>query len=231
MEEPEDEDADAESWRPRFSLGHDRLTAILARHSEIAAASRQGSKKAAVMQMKRFDDCFHSMLATPVAACSSRATPPTGQAEGSKAQLSYADPLSINGAFLHQEAIRTEMRKAERGSETEISPETDIGKAVFHNLQRKNRSAEWIDLDTALKGPVHVARLLIKKLQDDRSTPAKPYRLNAEQLECVALFVDVLEKAFEARPAASEPWLHPAQRLVTIVTDGGGGGGSTATTA
>ena len=38
-EQPEDEDVDAESWRPRFSLGHDRLTAILSRHSEIAAAS------------------------------------------------------------------------------------------------------------------------------------------------------------------------------------------------
>ena len=46
-EQPEDEDVDAEAWRPRFSLGHDRLTAILSRHSEIAAASRQGRKKPA----------------------------------------------------------------------------------------------------------------------------------------------------------------------------------------
>ena len=34
---------------------------------------------------------------------------------------------------------------------------TDIDEAVLHNLQLTSRSAEWIDLDTALKGPNHVA--------------------------------------------------------------------------
>ena len=70
------------------------------------------------------------------------------------------------------------MKTAQAGGEPEINPETDIGRAVLHNLQPRSRTAEWIDLEAALKGPVYVAKALIKKLQDDRSTPGKPYRLN-----------------------------------------------------
>ena len=88
------------------------------------------------------------------------------------------------------------MRTVAKGCETEITSETDIGRAVLHNLQFKSRTAEWIDLETALKGPAYVAKLLIRKLQDDRSKPGRPYRLNAEQLECTALFVAALETPF-----------------------------------
>ena len=88
------------------------------------------------------------------------------------------------------------MRTVQLGGETDVNPDTDIGRAVLHNLQLRSRTAEWIDLETALKGPAHVAKLLIKKLQDVRSKPGKPYKVNAEQLECIALFVAALDKAF-----------------------------------
>ena len=120
-----------------------------------------------------------------------------------------------------------EMRTVQQGGQTEINPETDIGKAVLHNLQLRSRTAEWINLDSAFKGPAHVAKFLIKKLQDDRSEPGKPYKVNAEQLECTALFVAALDKAFAKRPDASKPWLHPAEVLMTTLTDGGGGCGKT----
>ena len=42
-----------------------------------------------------------------------------------------------------------------------------------------------------------------------------------------ALFVAALDKAFAKRPHASKPWLHPAEVLMTILTDGGGGCGKT----
>ena len=168
-----------------------------ARHSEVEAASKKNRKCAAVMQMKIFDDCFHTLLNTPVRGSNVRLQ---------KAQLSYAQPHSIEGALLHQDAILKEMKTAQTGGETEINPETEIGKAVLHNLQQGSQTAEWIDLDTALKGPAYVAKLLIKKLQDDRSKPGKPYRVNAEQLECTALFVEALDKAFAKRPDAFQPW-------------------------
>ena len=152
-------------------------------------------RPAAVMQMKSFDDCFHTQLNTPVRASKSKAQ---------KAQLSYAQPHSIDGALLHQDAILQVVRTVQKGGETEITPETDIGRAVLHNLQFKSRTAEWIDLKTALKGPAYVAKLLIRKLQDDRSKPGKPYRVNAEQLECTALFVTAVDKAFAKRPVASK---------------------------
>ena len=195
---PENDDAGVDTWRPMFSLSHDRLTSILARHSEVAAASKKGRKCAAVMQMKILDDCFHTLLNTPVRA---------SNVKPQKAQLSYAQPHSIEGALLHQGAILKEMKTAQKVGETGINPETEIGKAVLHKLQQGSRTAEWTDLDTALKCPAHVAKLLIKKLQDDCSKPGKPYRVNAEQLECTALFVAALDKPFEKRPDASKPWL------------------------
>ena len=51
--------------------------------------------------------------------------------------------------------------------------------------------------------------------------------MNAEQLECTALFVAALDEAFANRPDVSKPWLHPAEVLMTILTDGGGGCGKT----
>ncbi len=64
-DEPENEDIDEGMWRPMCSLSHARLTAILARHAEVAAAHKPGRKSAAVMQMKIFDDCFHTWLKSP----------------------------------------------------------------------------------------------------------------------------------------------------------------------
>ena len=119
------------------------------------------------------------------------------------------------------------MRTLQNGGEPEIDPQTDIGKAVLHNLQQRSRTAEWIDLESALKGPLYVAKLLIKKLQDARSKPGKPYRVNAEQLELIALFVHILDEAFTKRPDASKPWLRTDEALMTIITDGGGGCGKT----
>ena len=105
--------------------------------------------------MTVFDDCYHAVMNTPV---------PANQSKAKKPQFCYGCPHSSNVAFLHQDAILKEMRNAQQGGEVKVNPETDIGKAVLHNLQLTSRSAEWIDLDTALKGPDHVATLLIRKL-------------------------------------------------------------------
>ncbi len=98
---------------------------------------------------------------------------------------------------------------------------------LLHNLQQHQTECEWIELADALRGPAHVARMLIRRCQDARSTPARPYKPNAEQLECVALFVDRLEKAFSERADMSQPWIHPARVIMTIIMEGGGGGGKT----
>ena len=144
------------------SFSHARLTAVLSRQSEVSAASKKGRKTAAVMQMKSFDDCFHTVLNTPVRESTVKLQ---------KSQLSYAQSHSITCALLHQDAILQEMRTVQTGGETEITPETNIGRAVLHNLQFKSRSAEWIDLESALEGPAYVTTVLIRKLQDDRSNP------------------------------------------------------------
>ena len=76
--------------------------------------------------MKIFDDRFHAVLNTPV---------PANQSETQKQQLCYGCPHSSNVALLHQDAILKEMRNAQQRGEIEANTETDIGKAVFANLQ------------------------------------------------------------------------------------------------
>ena len=84
------------------------------------------------------------------------------------------------------------MRAAQQGSETELSPESDIGKAALHNLKLLVRRADRFR--HRRKGPHLIAKSLTKKLQDGRAKPGKPYRVNAEQLEFIALFVAALDK-------------------------------------
>ena len=65
-EEPENEDFAAETWRPMFSLSHDRLTAILSRTSEVApsVASRWKLVQAcsALYESSRRSSSFASRL-------------------------------------------------------------------------------------------------------------------------------------------------------------------------
>jgi len=217
-EELEDDDTQG-TWRPLFPLDRDALVDILSRRKEIAAASKKGRKSVALTQMKMFDDVFHEALNTRVQP---------NQVEPCEMQVAYARPSSINAAFQHQEAVLKEMLNAQHSdSSIEMKPDDDIGRAVLHNLELGSLSAVWIDLEDALKGPAHVAKMLIKKLQDERSQPGKPYKLNEEQLQCVALYVAALSRGFEKRPDLARPWLHPAEVLMTILMDGGGGCGKT----
>jgi len=219
IDEPEDEDLiGAETWRSMFGLSLDRAKAVLRRETEVAAAAKKGPKSAVVVQMKQFHDRYHRLMNTPL---------PPLTVEIKQTQHLYAQPHLINGALLHQDAILKEMRTVQNGGNTEMQPETDIAQAVLHNLRPRSRTAEWIDLPSVLKGPLYVAKLLIKKTEEERSTPGKPYRVNAEQLEHTALFVDVLEKGFERRPDISKPWLRRDEVLMTIISDGGGGCGKT----
>ena len=44
-EEPENEEVGATAWRPMFSFSLDRLTAIVSRHSDVAAASKKAESR------------------------------------------------------------------------------------------------------------------------------------------------------------------------------------------
>ena len=111
--------------------------------------------------------------------------------------------------------------------ELAVDVEPTVRDAVLHNLQQRQPECEWIALADALQGPAHVAKMLVRRCEERRSSPARPYRLNEEQLQCIALFVIRLEQAFQERPDPSLPWLHPGRVLMTIIMDGGGGCGKT----
>ena len=82
-----------------------------------------------------------------------------------------------------------------------------LATAMMHNMAAENKGREWIPLEDSLLGPAHVAKLLIRKVQERGSTPERLYRLNVEQLECVALFVSALEKGIAKREHLSKPWI------------------------
>ena len=169
--------------------------------------------------MKLFDDLFHDALNEPLHVT------PTKLYD---VQLSYADPQSQDAALDTQREILKQLRADQPDlASTDANPEDFVEEAVLYNLEKENATREWIDLQDALQGPAHVAKILIRRCQEKRSQPNKPYRLNAEQLACVALYERQLEHGFERRPDPSQPWIHPAQVLMTIILDGGGGCGKT----
>ena len=82
---------------------------------------------------------------------------------------------------LKKDRILKQMRSVQHGDETEINGEADIGDAVLHNLQLRSRTAEWIEVDSELMGLAHIAKIIIRKLQDVRFKANKPYKVNAEE--------------------------------------------------
>ena len=150
--------------------------------------------------MKLFDDLFHDALSEPL-----RVRP----MKLYDVQLAYTEPQAQDAALDTQRAILKQLR-AERPdlASSDANPNDFVEEAVLCNLEKENATREWIDLQDALQGPAHVAKILIRRCQEKRSQPNKPYRLNAEQLACVALYVRKLEHSFERRPDPSQPWIH-----------------------
>ena len=107
------------------------------------------------MQMKMFHDVFHEGL-------NARVQPE--QVQLSDVPFSYGRACSFTSALQHQEAILKETNAVQQRGNSQIDPDSQVGTAVLHNLQLETRSAVWIDLPDALKGPCHVARMLIRKL-------------------------------------------------------------------
>lgn len=210
----------AELSSPLFgALSVQQWTDLLSRRAELQAAQRPGRKSQEVKQMKAFDDVFHAEL---------HSLSPSNDAKLQEVQRSYG--TGHEAALDMQNAIMKQMKRV-AATQGETFTDDNIGPgitdAVLHNLQQHQPACEWIELADALRGPAHVAKMLIRRCQDARSTPARPYKLNAEQLECVALFVDRLEKAFSEHGDMSQPWIHPARVIMTIIMDGGGGCGKT----
>ena len=100
--------------------------------------------------MKAFDACFHNVLNTPV---------PQDRTKAQKPMFCCGCPDLSNAAITHQDAIVKEMHTAQDVDSTKVNLETNIGQIPSHNLQLGDRSAEWIELPTALKGPVHVSAI------------------------------------------------------------------------
>ena len=222
-DEPENEAVDAaERSSPLFgALNVKQLTGILTRTKELEAANRPGRKAQELKQMKTFDDLFHTVL---------HSLSPENDVELAKVQRSYGSSLAgLTDALDMQDAIMKHLKRAAtmQGDMPVDDIDSIIPEAVLHNLQQQQLESAWIDLTDALRGPAHVAKMLVRRCQERRSTPTRPYKINQEQLQCIALFVTRLEQAFLDRPDPSQPWLHAACVLMTMIMDGGGGCGKT----
>ena len=208
-----------ERTRAVHAFDADKLITILTRQNEIEAAKKRGRKKDSDVQMKQVDDRFHDILHTPVRQ---------NDVKLHDIQFAYTDAGAQRAALQTQDEILKRLRADQPDvAQAAGDPADVVQKAVLYNLQQSNAFRHWIDLADALQGPAHVAKVLINRCQQKRSKPNKPYRLNAEQLECVALHVSRLEIGFARRPDQSQPWINPAEVLMTVILDGGGGCGKT----
>ena len=214
MEElPASDAVRSEAW-----LNHPELVSLLAREEEVAAAQKKGRKKTSNVQMKLFDDAFHSALHTAV---------PTNDVLLSEEQLGFSGARfpQVAAMLQYQDAVMQQMKK-DQPDVTE--PEDITREAVLHNLQQLQQPGRSIvDLPDALRGPAHVAKIILRKAEDESSKPGKAFRYNDEQLGCIASMVAKLEPAFAEREDPSQPFINPAQVLTTAIFDGGGGCGKT----
>ena len=140
--------------------------------------------------MKLFDDRFHEQLHQEV---------PQSNVKLFDEQLSYSLPQAQTAALQMQEEVLKRLRQQhdrdeDGNAEKEVVENLFLATAMLHNIAAENRDREWIPLAESLLGPAHVAKLLIRKVQERRSTPERPCTLNVERLECVALCVSALEK-------------------------------------
>ena len=221
--EPEDEVVDAAERSSQLfgALDVKQLNAILGRHRELEAANRPGRKSQEQKQMKAFDELFHTVLHNSSLK---------NDVKLAEVQRSYGSSSAVLAAALDmQAAIMKHMKRSTTIQGDAPTDDTDptILDAMLHNLQRHQPECEWVDLNDAMSGPAHVAKMLVRRCEKRRSTAARPYKVNEEQLQCIALFVSRLEPAFQERPDPSQPWIHPARVLMTIIMDGGGGCGKT----
>ena len=111
----------------------------------------------------------------------------------------------------------TEKKQPDVGDSEDITRES-----VLHNLhQLHTPERSVIHLSDALRGPAHVAKLILRQADDKASKPGKALRFNEEQLECVAAMVTKLELGFAEREDPSQHFINPAKVLTTSIFDGG----------
>ena len=116
LDDPVDEDPIGSlSWRPEEFFDHNKLVNILSRSAEITAAGRKGRKKAADVQMKMFDDRFHTVLNTPV---------PANSVNLQEKQFSYVRAQLVNNALQYQDAVVKQMKAVQLDGKS-ISQDTD----------------------------------------------------------------------------------------------------------
>ena len=188
----EEEEMSVDRTIALHSFEADVLKEMMLRVTEVAEGKKKGRTKHADVQMKLFDDRFHQQLHQEV---------PQSNAKLFEQQVSYSLPQAQAAALLFQEEVLKKLRQQRDEGEDQHASEDVVenvllAEAMSHNSAAERSDREWIPLEDSLLGPAHVAKLLIRKVQEKRSTPERQYRLNAEQLECVALFVSALDKGF-----------------------------------
>ncbi len=119
-----------------------------------------------------------------------------------------------------QEAVLRNMRAQKEDLHAMADNGNLEAAAAFANCTQQDRQCTVVELPDALRGPAHVARLLVRVCQTRRTAAApeaSPYRLNAEQLQVLAIYVHALDKGFACQEKKEEPWVNPASVLLTIV--------------
>ena len=128
---------------------------------------------------------------------------PSNDVKLPEVQRSYGSSSAVLAAALDMQAAITKLMTRSttiQGDAPTEDTDPTILDAVLHNLQQHQPECEWVGLHDTLSGPARVAKMLVRRCEKRRSTAARQYKLNEEQLQCIALFVSRLEQAFRSAP-------------------------------
>ena len=113
--------------------------------------------------MKLFDDRFHQQLHQEV---------PQSNVKLFEEQVSYSLPQAQAAALLFQEEVLKKLRQQRDEGEDQHASEDVVenvllAEAMSHNSAAERSDREWIPLEDSLLGPAHVAKLLIRQVQEN----------------------------------------------------------------
>lgn len=205
----EDEEFSAETiQRSKVHIDLDRCRQMLARTDEIERARAPGRHKEAETHMKKYPEFLQ--------AVNSQNLPPIPKNKLSATTCFATAPHNNELAAKHQAAMKIMLRSQSNADTTNTDAPPGFNEdawmaMLLRNAKRAKPKCQTVPIDDMALGPSHVAWKFILACRDEQS----PIDFNEEQLDCIALQIWDIEKAFRDRHGgATSPAVLPDSHVL-----------------
>ena len=193
--------------RSKVHIDLARCREMMARKEEIDRAKAPGRHKEADTHMKKYPE-FLQMVNNQI-------LPPIPSDKRSDTTCFATAPHNNELAAKHQDAMKILMR-SQMTSSTNTEPPREFNEDAWRamlqrNAQRDKPKCQTVALDDMALGPGHVAWKFIQACRDEQP----PIVFNDEQIDCMALQIWDIEKAFRERiDGATSPAVLPDSHVL-----------------